>query len=596
MADASITRWTRLEPRCRDADMRNTVSARVFDPLWLMARQWQLGEFQGEDTGTPVLARVRARTAMLSRCHLGELKPNTSTQAAAYDPQSMPLETFIERQRVRAANATDARMLRLSVEAGLHFLRMLELQPLSRSYRAAFITRYALQPLDEQTLQALDAAPTRFVQTMVGRAPDARRVEKIFRSGPPGQVVLEPALEIAAADRAEVEQTATRWLAWYETLFCEPAPSTATAWVPDRLEYAATVAGRLSEQPGDEMALTASEFYEGHLDWNHFDLNREVNLGSDSDRRFGSITETTVPAPVSFRGAPAARFWEFEDARIDYGLLSAGPADLAQMLIAEYVSSYGNDWFVLPLTLRVGSLTSVRSLVVSDTFGVRTLLRPIGDRALAKPFWSMLQLAYLRRAGTDAALPGAKTNLFFLPPALGRSLEGAPVEDVLFARDEMANLAWAIERSIESPIEQPMPRADVVSAEVGQEGLGRTGEARYRLASTVPAYWIPLLPVQLAVAPNKVISRLKRGAVLQPDGSEKVHQAQGTILNASAELLLHEEEIPREGVRVTLHYQMARWTDGSTCAWVAHRKQVGRGESSSGLRFDSISTDGVESL
>jgi hypothetical protein len=581
----SITSWTRLEPRCRDAEMRSTVSARVFDPLWLMTRQWQVGEFQGEDAGTPVLARVRATSTMLSRCHLGELQANTSIQAAAYDPESMPLEVLVERQHVRPSRATAARMLRLRIDAGLHFLRMLELAPLSKTYRAAFIKRYALRPIDPQTMQTLDEATTRFVQTMVARAPDGQRLQEIFRSGAAGQVVLEPALKIAAVDRAEVEQAAKRWLTWYETLFSEPETAAGGAWIPDRLEYAATVAGRLSEQPADERALTASEFYDGHLDWSDFDLDLEVNLGSGSDRRFSSITETTVPAPVSFRGAPAARFWEFEDARIDYGLLSAGPTDLAQMLIAEYVSSYGNDWFVVPLNLKVGSLTSVKSLVVTDTFGVRTLLRPIGDRALAKPFWSMFQLSYLRRPGNDA-LPGAESNLFFLPPALGRSLEGAPVEDVLFARDEMANIAWAIERIIESPIEQLMPRADAGSADVGP--AAPASHTRYRLASTVPTYWIPLLPVQMAVAPNKVISRLKRGAVLQPDGSQKVHKAEGVILNPAAELLLHDEEIPREGVCVNRRYRMARWTDGSTWAWAAFRKQVGHGESSSGLRFDSI--------
>jgi hypothetical protein len=171
------------------------------------------------------------------------------------------------------------------------------------------------------------------------------------------------------------------------------------------------------------------------------------------------------------------------------------------------------------------------------------------------------------------------------------------VEDVLFARDEMANLAWAIERNVESPIEQPIPRADTASPVSAQtEAPELSGKPRYRLSSTVPANWIPLLPVQLTVAPNKIISRLKRGAVLQPDGSQEVHRAQGTILNAAAELLLHDEEIPREGVRVTRQYQTARWTDGSPWSWVAFRKQVGRGESSSGLRFDSILTHGEGGL
>src|SRR4029077_7740393 len=121
--------------------------------------------------------------------------------------------------------------------------------------------------------------------------------------------------------------------------------------------------------------------------------------------------------------------------------------------------------------------------------GVRTLLRPIGDRALPRPNWSMYQLAYLRRAGTDA-IPGAEANLFFLAPALGRSLEGAAVEDVLFMRDEMANLAWAIERSIESPVELPLSRAGRSSEaqETAPEG-GRPPSAdgapvRYLLSST----------------------------------------------------------------------------------------------------------------
>jgi hypothetical protein len=37
---------------------------------------------------------------------------------------------------------------------------------------------------------------------------------------------------------------------------------------------------------------------------------------------------------------------------------------------------------------------------------------------------------------------------------------------------------------------------------------------------------------------------------------------------------------------VTRSYRYARWTDGSTHLWVSRRKQPGRGEGSSGLRFD----------
>ena len=99
----------------------------------------------------------------------------------------------------------------------------------------------------------------------------------------------------------------------------------------------------------------------------------------------------------------------------------------------------------------------------------------------------------------------------------------------------------------------------------------------------VPDYWVPLLPVQTSQG-----LRLKRGEVLKTDGlTEPVH-ALGRILEPGHELSLFEEEVPREGVRVTRSYQFTRWIDGSSHFWIGRRKGVGRGEGSSGLRFDSL--------
>ena len=44
-------------PTQQCAAMEETLKARVYDPLWMLARQWQLGEFQGEDNGSPVQFR-----------------------------------------------------------------------------------------------------------------------------------------------------------------------------------------------------------------------------------------------------------------------------------------------------------------------------------------------------------------------------------------------------------------------------------------------------------------------------------------------------------------------------------------------------------
>jgi hypothetical protein len=201
---------------------------------------------------------------------------------------------------------------------------------------------------------------------------------------------------------------------------------------------------------------------------------------------------------------------------------------------------------VVPLELPVGSINQVNSLVVTDSFGVRSLLKPIGVPGTPASNFSLWQHSLIRRAGSDIGQV-IQRNLFFLPPAIGQVIESAALEEVLFMRDEMANMAWAIERRIESPVERAF--AHSAAAPVPDNGAAPAAGAppRYLLSSTVPENWIPLLPVQQQVG-GKVHQRLRRGAVLQPDGSAKVHQARSRSLATGAQLLLYDEEVPREGV------------------------------------------------
>jgi hypothetical protein len=90
--------------------------------------------------------------------------------------------------------------------------------------------------------------------------------------------------------------------------------------------------------------------------------------------------------------------------------------------------------------------------------------------------------------------------------------------------------------------------------------------------------------------PQGTSIRLKRGVLPKFEGDEMVGvlDAQGKVLEPGRDLLLHDEEVPREGARVSRSYQYARWVDGSTHLWIGRRKQPGRGEGSSGLQFDVI--------
>jgi hypothetical protein len=424
----------------------------------------------------------------------------------------------------------------------------------------------------------------------VGRAPEGRQLASLLRTIGAAQLVLDTTLNIAVADRPKVQQAAAAWLAWYDSMCSEPETPAEDAWNPARLEYALSVGTRLSANAQDDVTYSAAEI-DGPVDWSSFDVNPQAILTTSADQSFTSIVEATIPAPVNFPGAPAPRFWEMEDARIAYGLVPVGPTDLAHLMMIEYASTYGNDWFVVPLRLPVGSVSRIESLVVTDTFGVRSLVRPIGDPALPPAFFSLWQSAYKTPPPVfPGPPPKIVTNRFFLPPTLSRTMDSGPLEDVLFMRDEMANLAWAIERTVESPIEQPAQRYEAPDAFTSSI-VTSSNLPRYLLSSQVPPNWIPLLPVQIASPPNTpgpVLSRLKCGAVLQPDGTNKPNTATGEVLRSIAGVLLFDEEVPREGTRVTRQRRMARWTDGSTWLWTSLRNEVGQGEGTSNLKFDQV--------
>ena len=83
--------------------------------------------------------------------------------------------------------------------------------------------------------------------------------------------------------------------------------------------------------------------------------------------------------------------------------------------------------------------------------------------------------------------------------------------------------------------------------------------------------------------------RLQRGAMLHFDtGVPTAIEPQGQLLASATgkPLKFYEEEVPREGRRVQRIPMLARWSGGTTACWVGRRSRVGRGEGSSGLRYD----------
>ena len=581
MTNADIINWNRLEPHPRTDDQSASVAtgleARVHDPLWLLGRQWQFREFEGEDTGSPVSVKLQYATSPLSRW-----SPGVDDAAAneALDFSSQPLETLVEREGSTLVG------LRANAEAGLHFFTLLGARG-QDGLKPAYLKAY---PLPAPTAQAslLDPQVDRLWGDMAGRAPDAVKLAADLAAslqpsaGTPDLPSI-PAVPAAAHDA--VLAVAMDWFAWYST---EIGASNANdTWVPERLEYRFAVSAVASKGSG-ETVLAAPDYRGDGLDWYDFVHQAGRSLGATSESP--TVQKWTgLPAPVTFHGMPTMRWWEFENAAVDLGAVDTAPDDLGRLLVTEFATVFGNDWYQIPVELPLGSITSVVSLVVTDSFGQRKLIEPTGQARSKSGPWRMFHVSEAV-AGRGA---GADLEALFLPPVIAMQMDGAPLEDLLFARDEMADMAWAIERLVEGGSGDAANRAEEWERSLAAAAAAAAAAAptapiaaiRYQLATTVPDHWIPLLPVHDGT-PRGV--RLQRGAMLHFDsGAPVAVEPLGRLLNAPVTpLRFFEEEVPREGRHVQRIPMLARWHNGRIISWIGRRSRVGRGEGSSGLRYD----------
>jgi hypothetical protein len=544
---SSVTIWNRLEPRSRTQDLASGLAARVHDPLWLLARQWQMGEFAGRDTGSPLTAQVQWSTAVFDRYASGATTPQP------YDG-SQPIETLVEREAVRPS--TGSADLRQAAEAGLHFLRLLDAADLTR-LRAAYLSPYRLT-----APAGADADTVTMASVLAGRVVDGIRLRAdLAATG--GRLPAAPAL--STADAALVLPVATAWAAWFDALFSEP--ESAGSWSPDRMEYSFALGAA-----GDANCLVAREYDGGSVDWHVFDRGTGPLAGGTATAVKAS--RSLIVAPVTFRGMPARRFWEMEDAAVDISALSAGAEDLGRLLLREFALIFGNDWFHVPLAAPVGCQVSIDRLDVVDTFGVATTIPHYATADGTAGAWRMFSL------GTDAAAAApAAANLLILTPGGVGTLDGPAIEDVLLLRDEPAEMAWGVERTAVGPSGVPIDRGLLWRAsQPPVTPPSASAPPKYRLGSTVPDYWIPFLPVAVNDGPLQ----MRRGRL--PTASSGPI---GRMLDYPG-LTIFLEELPREGVHLDRLYRYARGVDGSTHLWIGRRRSVGKGEGRSGLRFDFL--------
>ena len=128
----TVTLWNRVEGRPRTVNFERALRAEVRDALWMISRQWQIGEFTGEDAGSPVSAKVHLETTRLTRFRPGDAAPQP------FDP-NVPLEAHVESQPVAFSIGSTQVALDLRLMMGRRWLKLIAG---IGDYSAAFIDKY----------------------------------------------------------------------------------------------------------------------------------------------------------------------------------------------------------------------------------------------------------------------------------------------------------------------------------------------------------------------------------------------------------------------------------------------------------------------
>lgn len=604
--DKGETRESRyLETRTREGDITDALRFRVYDPLWMLSRQWQMGEFRGNDAGTAMSVTCKVKSTPITRYSIGKNGGSINVEG------DQPLEPFVE--RIKRTITPQVR-----VESASYFMDLVydceEIKD-KEAFLNALVSRAELVldqdafteqrgSLEDSRITELTAGKntrlTKLRDAFAGKSFDGFKLYSHFRDPRYAEIIGCP----VSMGKAYNEWFFYRYLPDYSS------------------KYIAWDTQSLGSQFGCENAFgsyAAKEYEGGRVSWYSFDV---VSAGSGKENvRTDEIA--TLPSPAIYPGAPNKRLWEFEDRKVFLGN-STGMQAKGNVAFLQYATMYGNDWMMCPLKTELGRYIEVDEVTVYDSFGVKSVIsRRAGEQD--GELWQMFTSAPAAKGSAQAVpLPG-----LLFPPSLAYTLEGEPIEQVNFLRDEMANMVWGVETRIDdgcgSFIDASL-LASEVQAYVDEEYEADVEKARYTvqadsdgratvtsnrksdfkyvLMNSVPFNWIPFVPQHIkGKEEKKEYAGFLGGREVALRRGKMPYYYKGQYLpvrpltdllktekvdEGEKPLFIDEEQVQGVGTQVVRNCQRSRWIGGKTYTWMGYSKKIKYTQGNSGLVFDNL--------
>jgi len=532
----------RIEPRRSPReDLQRGFAAEVADPAWFLGRQWQMGEHQGENAGSPVRVRID-----YSRAPLEESPDRPGEFPGKVEGRPItPAEAIVE------GEPDDWWTLGRRIRLGLS---------------AAPLVDAAALPADQNITLRLRADEQEGAEEPLDLPPPF----EVFSDGYDGRALFRATQSGALANGSPLPVSLRNALV-NNGIFTEvPTTLRVDHWGAKELVYAAKLTS-------GGTTLAAERHDGGDVDWWSLEAQGPLDVVPAPEPLFARPTRFRYP------GAPHPRWWQIEDAAVDIGGFPPDRSHFPTMLLLDLILAHSDDWFTAPIRPpdgRIGDVLALHRVVVTDIFDEEFEIEPPQD-------WSLFKVQ------------GLENTTLALVPTVATPLAGEAIEQVTLGTDEDANLLFAVEersdgRHLASLTAEPAaPPAD--RPDFG----GRTGYL-YRPSTAVPHHWHPYVIDETHAERRFVQARLANYTKLPAAGMPPVSDEDWLAPEPRARLLhddranppdepIHQiapSTVPVQGLRLDRRYVLGRRSDGAPVLWVQRQRLPLLSPPTTGLRFD----------
>ena len=555
MAKNKFTTWNRLEGSPYKEDDVSPYEFRVRDPLWMLSRQWQMGNFEAEDNGSPITVYCDYTASKV----MG-VKGTDTSKFEQFELDEFPLESHIESVYDASYSLQD------KYKAGVILIEIIEESALTSSQKSQ-LNKQLLGDASQYLIDGFTYIDDQEMDQYFALLLRKNQLDgvKLFLSGKTLRTAVGVAFNTSAIEEAWTKRLTT------------VIPSLANSlkyWKHDQLEYEFDIITSEGNRKFEQ--FNAKNYHNNSVEWYNFNHSKRIATSKIPSSSPEKISKQMIPSNFSFPGMPSASLWEMQDSKRNLMNLNPEKTELLKLVVTDFTLNFSNDWFDFPLTVENGTNVIIDKLRVKDVFGEQITINQSDSKT---NFFS---------TGKNQ-----KDALLLLTTNSKKEM-GKPIEKVVFARDEIANLVFGVEQIVPTGFGLGKKGLEKKKGNEPEDlSIGST-KSNYKIKTTFEENWIPFV---LKKEEQELLLHRASQFVHNPETETNERIRPQSILlrpgisdnnEQTTPYFIKEEEILRSGIVVQTNYQRTRWYDGRVVSWLAREKRLGKGEMSSNLRFDVL--------